>query len=73
MSDCVKCPHCAASGLSLHDYESVMVLDSNLAVFTLVCPSCKSTIAAIRGIPRELRPLIRSAAREVGAGMGQEE
>ncbi len=71
MSDCVKCPHCAATGLDLCDYESMMVVDANLAVFTLVCPRCGATIAAVHAIPRRLRDAIRFAADEIGAGMGR--
>ena len=73
MSDCVKCPHCAATGLDLCEYESVMVVDSNFAVFTLVCPYCGSTVAAVHAIPKKLRETIRFAAQEVGAGMGRGE
>ena len=71
MSDFVTCPHCAARDLDLGDYKSIMVIDPHFAVFTLACPHCGATIAAVHAIPPKLRETIRFAAKEVGAGMGR--
>ncbi len=65
------CPSCNVQPLSVLDYESLMVLKRNLALFTLHCPRCNSRISMLRPIPSILRAEVNMAAAETGAGMGR--
>lgn len=65
------CPSCHAQTLGVLDYESLMVLKRNLALFTIRCPRCNSKISMIRPIPSILRNEVNLAAAETGAGMGR--
>lgn len=58
--------------LDLATYQSMMVLRSNLAFFTLRCPLCGVRISTVAPIPATLRAEVSLAAQEVGAGMGAE-
>lgn len=66
------CPACNAKGLNLCDYESMMVLRHDLALFTVKCPSCGSNVSSLQVIPDQLRDEIDFAAIAVGAGMCRE-
>lgn len=72
MSRRMICPVCKATDLDLCRYEAMMVVRADLALFTLRCPRCDSTVSDIRPIPLQLRDEVRFAAIEVGAGMGRE-
>ncbi len=71
MEDELRCPGCQDATLSFLDYDSLMVLRHDLALFTLTCPHCQSKVTALHGIPRALKEEIRFAAIEIGAGMGE--
>lgn len=72
MKHVLVCPSCRARDLDVSDYDSMMVLRVDLALFTLHCPHCGSKISSIQPIPPSLREEVRFAAIEVGAGMGIE-
>lgn len=66
------CPACRANDLDVCTYDSMMVLGRNVALFTLRCPHCATSVSAVHAIPPQLREEIDFAAIEVGAGMGRE-
>ena len=68
----LTCPRCAAKALDVYDYESMIVISSAHAMFTMRCPECGTLASSVQVIPRELREQVRYAAIEVGAGMGRE-
>lgn len=73
MSNDVTCPVCGTSNLDVCDYESMMVVRVDLAMFTIRCPHCDTRVSSVRFIPPTLQEEVRFAALEVGAGMGQDE
>lgn len=64
------CPHCNKALLDVHDYESMIVITPDYALFTRTCPSCKTRVSTLRPIPDDMRDEILYAAIEVDAGMG---
>ncbi len=70
MPHVLTCPSCGAHDLDLCDYESMMVLRSDIALFTLKCKYCANRVSSLQPIPECLRDEVRFAAREIGAGMG---
>lgn len=72
MALALTCPSCGARDLDLRDYESMIVLRADLALFSLRCNHCASRISSIQPIPAALREEVRFAAIEIGAGMGLE-
>lgn len=71
MNKVVSCPSCHELEVDLCQYHAMAVIRSDLALFTLECPSCKSVFSAVYRIPYSLRAEIDSVALEVGAGMGR--
>ncbi len=65
------CPGCGMRDLNLLNYNSLMMLRSDLGLFTITCPNCGSKVSSIQPIPQELRPEIEAVAAEIGAGMGK--
>ncbi|HIT46093.1 MAG TPA: UDP-N-acetylmuramoylalanyl-D-glutamate--2,6-diaminopimelate ligase [Candidatus Aphodovivens excrementavium] len=65
----VVCPACGAQDLDVCRYDTMMVLRSDLALFTLTCPTCGTKVSSLQRIPLQLREEVRFAAIEVGAGM----
>ena len=72
MGQGMACSSCGAADLDLSRYDSMMVVRADLALFTLRCPHCDSTVSSVQAIPLQLRDEVRFAAIEVGAGMGRE-
>lgn len=72
MSQTLTCPACGFRDLDLNDYESMIVLRADLALFSLRCNRCASKISSVQPIPATLREEVRFAAIEIGAGMGLE-
>lgn len=70
MSVTVTCKGCGSTNFDLHDYESMMVLSRNLALFTLRCPDCGMLTSSVCAIPEDLHAVVDEAARKLGAGMG---
>ena len=68
----MNCPKCGYANLDPHDYESMIVVTSDCALFTVRCASCGSRVSGLRPIPPDMREEVRFAAIEVGAGMGRE-
>lgn len=68
----LRCPACGEKDLDVCNYESMMVLRNDIALFTLRCPKCAARISSVQTIPLALREEVRFAAIEVGAGMGRE-
>lgn len=66
------CPACGASGLDVCQYDSMMVVRADLAMFTLPCPSCGTKVSSMQIIPPQLREEVKFAAIEIGAGMGRD-
>ena len=66
----IKCKACGSTDFALTDYESLLALSSDLAVFTLRCPHCKTPTVVVCSIPEEIRADIDAAADKLGAGMG---
>ncbi len=68
----LSCPACNAKGLDLCNYESMMVLRRDLALFVVACPACGSKVSSLQPIPDQLRDEIDFAAIAIGAGMCRE-
>ncbi|MCL1799528.1 MAG: UDP-N-acetylmuramoylalanyl-D-glutamate--2,6-diaminopimelate ligase [Eggerthellaceae bacterium] len=68
----LTCPSCGAHTLDVRDYDSMMVLKADSALFTLCCPHCSKAVSSIRAIPDELKDEVRFAAIELDAGMGRD-
>lgn len=66
------CPGCQERCLDVREYDSMMVLRPNLAMFSLSCPHCAAKVSMMQPIPPELRDEVDFAAIEVGARMGRE-
>lgn len=64
------CPRCSSTEMRLDDYESMIVITCDYAMFTLRCPGCGSRVSVVSEIPEHLREEVQFAAIEVGAGMG---
>lgn len=71
MTRVLACPSCNAQDLDVHDYESMMVLRADLALFALYCPHCGTRVSSLQPIPDDLREEVAFAAIEIGAGMGR--
>ena len=71
MGTIVKCGRCGSTEFDLHEFDTMMVLCDQLALFGLRCPNCSTQVAAVCVIPQDMQPLVRFSAREVGAGMGK--
>ena len=65
----ITCPNCRESELDTKRYDSMMVLKSDLALFTLRCPACGARVSTIQSIPLSLRGQVAEAAAKVHAGM----
>ncbi|HIS41037.1 MAG TPA: UDP-N-acetylmuramoylalanyl-D-glutamate--2,6-diaminopimelate ligase [Candidatus Aphodovivens avistercoris] len=65
----VACPACGKHDLDLCRYDAMLVVRADLALFTLACPACGTTVSTLQRIPPQLREEVRFAAIEVGAGM----
>ena len=65
----VACPACGASDLDVCRYDTMLVVRSDLALFTLTCPTCGASVSTLQHIPLQLREEVRFAAIEVDAGM----
>ena len=68
----LQCPRCKSTNLDVCAYESMVVLSSDHALFTMICPSCSAKVSTIQTIPDQLKAEVQIAALEVGAGMGRE-
>ena len=66
----VKCPGCGASDLDVVSYDSMMVLRSDVALFSLTCPPCAVRLSVMQPSPPARREEVLFAAIELGAGMG---
>ncbi len=71
MKQIVKCPACGAVDFDLAHYESMMVLRTDCALFTLRCPHCGTAVSSVCPIPASLREDVENAAIAVDAGMGK--
>ena len=67
-----KCPACGKAALDLTKYRSMMVVSADKALFHMTCPRCGSHSASLYLIPMPLLEKVRSAAVELGAGMGRD-
>lgn len=72
MGTVVKCARCGSIEFDLHDYDSMMVLCDELALFGLRCRSCNAHVYAVCVIPSDMCGQVKAAAAEVGAGMGRQ-
>ena len=68
----LSCPMCGQSDLDVCRYDSMMVLRSDVAMFTVTCPRCGASVSSVQTIPLALCEEVRFAAIEVGAGMGRD-
>ena len=68
----LSCPACKTTSLDVRDYDSMMVLGKGMALFTVHCPNCGTSVSIVHAIPPCLREEIDFAAIELGAGMGKE-
>ncbi|MBQ9069661.1 MAG: UDP-N-acetylmuramoylalanyl-D-glutamate--2,6-diaminopimelate ligase [Eggerthellaceae bacterium] len=72
MGTVVECAKCGSTEFDLREFESMMVLCDQLALFGLRCSRCRSHVFAVCVIPHELQPQIEAAAAKLGAGMGRQ-
>lgn len=63
-----SCSACGYTAFDLRQYDSVMVLSHDVAMFSLRCPACGAQVATLQPIPRDMREELHFAAIEVGAG-----
>lgn len=70
-SNTIVCPACGARDLDLCQFDSMMVLKSDFALFSLRCPHCGTAISAAHCIPESLKEEVHFAAIETDAGMCQ--
>ena len=63
---------CGKAALDLTKYQSMMVVSADKALFHMVCPRCGNHSASLYAIPVPLLETVRTAAVELGAGMGRE-
>ena len=68
----LACPTCNSRHLDLRNYESMMVLRADLALFTLRCSRCGTKLSSIQPIPPSLKTKVEEAAQAAGAGMGKD-
>lgn len=68
----MTCPACGADNIDVHACDSMIVVSSEQALFTVRCASCGARVSGLRVIPQDMREEVQFAAIEVGAGMGQE-
>ena len=66
----IQCPRCASRELDPCNFESMIVIARDHALFTMHCPSCGARVTSIQAIPPELKQTVLDAARSIGAGMG---
>lgn len=66
----LTCPACGATDLDVCEYDSMMVLSKDAALFSLRCPQCGAKVSSVHAIPVQLREEVKFAAIEIGAGMG---
>lgn len=71
MKNHIQCPACGATDLDVCDYDSMIVIGGDLAMFSVTCPHCAAKVSSVQPIPLQLREEVRYAAIEVGAGMGR--
>lgn len=71
MANIVRCPSCGATDFDLRRYEAMMAITPDLALFTLACPHCGTTVNGVCAIPDSLRGTVDAAAAQLGAGMGR--
>jgi len=67
----MQCPRCGSTELDVCNYDSMIVVSPDLAMFTVRCPNCSASVSSVQAIPGALREQVRYAAIEVGAGMGR--
>lgn len=67
-----RCPVCGKSALDLTKYQSMMVVSADKALFHMACPACGNHSASLFAIPVPLLEKVRTAAVELGAGMGRD-
>lgn len=72
MKPIITCPTCDKQSIDLRKYETMMVLREDMALFTVECPICGTTVSTVNQIPSELRDVVQCAATELGAGMGRD-
>ena len=72
MGDLLTCPECRKACIDFHDYESMIVVARDFALFTPRCPACGARVSSMQAIPEDMREEVRFAAIQVGAGMGRE-
>ena len=72
MATVVKCAFCGSTEFDLHDFDTMMVLCPELALFGLRCPVCGAQVAAVCVIPPDMQGMVQRSALDVGAGMGRE-
>lgn len=72
MATIVKCASCGSTEFDLHEFDTMMVLCPELALFGLRCPYCGAQVAAVCVIPQDMQQLVLESALEVGAGMGKQ-
>ena len=72
MTPALDCPRCGTHDLLLEQYESMMVIASDFALFTVRCPHCGARVSGLRAIPSAMHDEVWYAAIEVGAGMGRD-
>lgn len=70
MGKTMQCPNCGETQFDLYEYDSMMVVRPEVALFTLHCPNCEMPVSALVNIPSDMLDEVRCAAVEIGAGMG---
>lgn len=69
----VTCPRCGADDIDVRAFDSMMVLRTDVALYSLTCPHCAAKLSSLGAIPPSLREEVVFAAIELGAGMGAHE
>ncbi|MCL1797566.1 MAG: UDP-N-acetylmuramoylalanyl-D-glutamate--2,6-diaminopimelate ligase [Eggerthellaceae bacterium] len=66
----LTCPSCGKTDLDIRQYDSMMVIKADTALFTLQCPKCLKRVSSMQPIPPELIDEVLCAALKLDAGMG---
>lgn len=72
MGTVVQCPMCGSMDLDVHTFESMMMLDHQLAYVTLNCPRCHTLVSTVCVVPPDIAAQAAYVARKLGAGMGSQ-
>lgn len=67
----VICPTCGPARVRFEDYDSMIVLERNLALVTFLCPDCGTHLTFMSTLPASVQPRAAAALAQAGADDGR--